>query len=400
MGPIGLLLGSELAKINEDFDIDIIDKSSKIFITREFHHAGFLHKRSVDLIKRLTVYKKISQELTFNFKTRYYMIKNKVFEVDFTGSGCALFPQHKLMSGLIEECEMQKNVKLFFGTEFINLTIKRKEKGEKVKKTVFVKIRTENDTSSERVEEYDYVFGADSSSSTVRRNVGIDFKKENFVVDLLPNISDDKTWMVNDFNINDTNLGELQNLDWFINESRPFMYTSFEKRHFRLEFMCKDKDERLSLKEVVSLARQFVPKAVLNQLTEINLKRSSVYTTRNLVADSFQMGNEVFLVGDACHTVVPFLGMGVTCGFDDVKYICDAFKKKKKLTNYTKDRRSKIIESQFKAKVLELVIHVLVLIDRLPIPSVINSFIKYVITFIVSCLPKFFLNALQNYLLH
>jgi hypothetical protein len=160
---------------------------------------------------------------------------------------------------------------------------------------------------------------------------------------------------------------------------------SLDKDHFRIEFL---NENNITLNDIKTISQKYIQNDIINLLNENNLYRSNKYNTYNLLASSLNV-NEIYLVGDSGHTIVPFAGMGITCGFDDIRYI---IKNYDNLTNYSKDRTTKIKSLQFKAKLVDTFIHSLTNIY-------IYAIIKFILIFIPNCIIKYFMAIITYFVL-
>jgi 2-polyprenyl-6-methoxyphenol hydroxylase-like FAD-dependent oxidoreductase/catechol 2,3-dioxygenase-like lactoylglutathione lyase family enzyme len=150
-----------------------------------------------------------------------------------------------------------------------------------------------------------YVVGADGANSFVRNACEIGFEDQGFgerwlVVDLLPNDVEALSSQIP---------GPCQWCD----PVRPHMHTRNGRRHRRFEFMLLPgerpedfKDER----RVWELLEPWTTPA------DGVLVRSAVYEFRGRLAPTMRAGRAL-LVGDAAHTMPPFMGQGMCSGIRD-----------------------------------------------------------------------------------
>jgi 3-(3-hydroxy-phenyl)propionate hydroxylase len=151
----------------------------------------------------------------------------------------------------------------------------------------------------------DYVIACDGASSTVRRQLGIDFDDLAF----------DEPWLVVDLRVNEAALAKLpRNAAQFCNPARPTTYIVGPASHRRFEIMLlPDEDPRaMERPEAVwqLLARWLKP-------DDATLWRAASYRFHALVAATWRRGR-VFLAGDAAHQQPPFIGQGMCQGIRDV----------------------------------------------------------------------------------
>lgn len=415
MGPVGLLLACKLS-LNEYLNITIIDGESESYITREYYQASFLHKKSVDILSTLNLWEEIKNDLNFNFDVKYFIQEKCVYNNNFNKFGCAIFSHYKLIQSLLKECKSKNNIKIVFnakinkiinnsnGTINANFIINNCEdlnilsfQTPKTQETYY----SNNDINSAfemkkdannyclYEKQYEYIFGCDGAKSTVRKLMGCNFTYK-----------EGKKWTVYDFHIPDIG-NKIKGMNWFIDEN-PCMYISCNKDHFRFETYCENNIETNFQNINNYLTTKYIPYQIISLLNKTNLIRTSTYTMYNNISNSFQSyNNNIFLVGDSAHTIVPFSGMGVTIGFEDVIYITNNFNN---LTMYTDDRRKKIINYQKRASFLDIIIHLLINQNTNKIYLKILSTIIKCIVNIIKILP-YFLNKIifrifQNYILH
>ena len=149
-----------------------------------------------------------------------------------------------------------------------------------------------------------YVIGADGANSFVREASGIGFEDQGFgerwlVIDLLPNDVDA--------------LSHIPAHCQWCDPVRPHMHTRNGRRHRRFEFMLLpgERPEEFDHEQRVwQLLEPWTTPA------DGSIVRSAVYEFRARLAPTMRAGRAL-LVGDAAHTMPPFMGQGLCSGIRD-----------------------------------------------------------------------------------
>jgi 2-polyprenyl-6-methoxyphenol hydroxylase-like FAD-dependent oxidoreductase len=149
-----------------------------------------------------------------------------------------------------------------------------------------------------------YVIGADGANSFVRTASGIGFEDQGFserwlVIDLLPDDVDA--------------LSRIPGPCQWCDPARPHMRTRNGRRHLRFEFMLlpgERPEEFNDEKRVWKLLEPWMTPA------DASIVRSAVYQFRARLAQTMRAGRAL-LVGDAAHTMPPFMGQGLCSGIRD-----------------------------------------------------------------------------------
>ena len=180
-----------------------------------------------------------------------------------------------------------------------------------------------------------YVIGADGANSFVRDACGIGFEDQGFgerwlVIDLLPNDVDALSHLIP---------GPCQWCD----PARPHMHTRNGRRHRRFEFMllpgerAEDWDDE---QRVWQLLEPWTTPA------DGVIVRSAVYEFRGRLTPAMRAGRAL-LVGDAAHTMPPFMGQGLCSGIRDaaaltwrLDLILRGLADDRLLDSYTEERRA------------------------------------------------------------
>ncbi|WP_237882405.1 bifunctional 3-(3-hydroxy-phenyl)propionate/3-hydroxycinnamic acid hydroxylase MhpA [Pseudomonas sp. PGPR40] len=152
-----------------------------------------------------------------------------------------------------------------------------------------------------------YLIGADGANSAVRNSLGIAWNDRGFQAD----------WLVVDVLLNEGVVLDIPSAGQYCNPERPTTFVPGGIKDGRplrrWEIMRLPDESRECLDDtdyVWSLLERWVKR------DQAELVRHAVYTFRSLVAESWSQGR-VFLVGDAAHTMPPFMGQGMCSGIRD-----------------------------------------------------------------------------------
>jgi 3-(3-hydroxy-phenyl)propionate hydroxylase len=151
----------------------------------------------------------------------------------------------------------------------------------------------------------DYVIGCDGASSSIRRQLGIDFEDLSF----------DEPWLVVDLKVEESALAKLPHTAaQFCDPARPTTYIVGPKLHRRFEIMLLPGEDPRAMEQPEQvwrlLSRWLTP-------DDATLWRAASYRFHALVAQEWRSGR-VFLAGDAAHQQPPFIGQGMCQGIRDV----------------------------------------------------------------------------------
>ncbi len=149
-----------------------------------------------------------------------------------------------------------------------------------------------------------YVIGADGANSFVRAAAGIGFIDQGFA----------ERWLVIDLLPHDIEaLSSIPPHGQWCDPARPHMHTRNGLHHRRFEFMLlpgeRPEDFADEARVWELLAPWFAP-------ADGELVRHAVYEFRARLADTMRAGR-LLLVGDAAHTMPPFMGQGLSSGVRD-----------------------------------------------------------------------------------
>jgi len=148
-----------------------------------------------------------------------------------------------------------------------------------------------------------FVVGCDGGNSLVRRSLDIGFEDLDF----------HEPWLVVDMIVDDESVPLPQTNIQFCSPARPHTYVVGPGRLRRWEFMILP-DENAD--EVNRPARIWELLSPWLRPDQARLWRSATYTFHALVAEKWRM-DRVFLAGDACHMMPPFLAQGMVQGVKD-----------------------------------------------------------------------------------
>ncbi|MBE8591941.1 bifunctional 3-(3-hydroxy-phenyl)propionate/3-hydroxycinnamic acid hydroxylase [Pseudomonas sp. MAFF 301449] len=153
-----------------------------------------------------------------------------------------------------------------------------------------------------------YLIGADGANSIVRNSLGIAWNDRGFQAD----------WLVVDVLLNEGVVLDIPSAGQYCNPERPTTFVpggikdGRPLRRWEIMRLPQESRECLENTEYVwCLLERWVKR------DQAQLVRHAVYTFSSLVAESWSQGR-VYLVGDAAHTMPPFMGQGMCSGMRDV----------------------------------------------------------------------------------
>ncbi|NWA91409.1 bifunctional 3-(3-hydroxy-phenyl)propionate/3-hydroxycinnamic acid hydroxylase [Pseudomonas sp. D8002] len=152
-----------------------------------------------------------------------------------------------------------------------------------------------------------YLIGADGANSAVRNALGIAWEDRGFQAD----------WLVVDVQLNSGVELDIPAAGQHCNPERPTTFVpgglvnGRPLRRWEIMRLPHETREQLDDTDYVwGLLNRWV------QRDQATLLRHAVYTFRSLVAQQWR-DNNIFLVGDAAHTMPPFMGQGMCSGIRD-----------------------------------------------------------------------------------
>ena len=150
-----------------------------------------------------------------------------------------------------------------------------------------------------------YLIGADGSNSLVRRWLGIEREDLGF----------NERWLVVDVRKKreiklDFDCGQI------CNPARPITVLPLGKRHRRWEWAMLPGETKEELERPETAWKLLAEWNVTAD--DVEIVRQLVYTFEARIARQWRRGR-VFLMGDACHTMPPFMGQGMCSGIRDAK---------------------------------------------------------------------------------
>jgi 3-(3-hydroxy-phenyl)propionate hydroxylase len=152
-----------------------------------------------------------------------------------------------------------------------------------------------------------YLIGADGANSAVRQALGISWIDRGFQAD----------WLVVDVALNEGVQLDIPSAGQYCSPERPTTFVPGGIKDGRplrrWEIMRMPEEPRDALDDT-----EYVWKLLSRWVRrdQAELVRHAVYTFRSLVAERWSEGR-VFLVGDAAHTMPPFMGQGMCSGIRD-----------------------------------------------------------------------------------
>lgn len=104
-------------------------------------------------------------------------------------------------------------------------------------------------------------------------------------------------------------------LNIYMDPARPHMYMPIGKRGLRLEFRVMDGEADEDVTQP-GVAEEFVRRKYGLDPADIRIMRRVVYHYRTRLAETWRVGR-VFLIGDAAHTMPPYMGQGAAAAIRD-----------------------------------------------------------------------------------
>lgn len=145
-----------------------------------------------------------------------------------------------------------------------------------------------------------YAVGCDGSRSFVRKSLGIGLKGTTF----------EQKWLIVD---TENDVRPERYAEVWCCSRRPTVTIPRRQGYRRWEFMLKPGETEADF-DTFDKVRPLLEQHV--KVEDIRIDRFNVYTFHSRVADSYRSGR-VFLAGDACHLIPPFMAQGMAAGIRD-----------------------------------------------------------------------------------
>ena len=175
-----------------------------------------------------------------------------------------------------------------------------------------IAVRQQDDRVDLTTETYDgrpivvsarYVVGCDGTKSLTRRSIEATYEDLGF----------EQPWLVVDIELQG-HADLPDRIVQYCDPARPATFVPLPGDYRRWELMLLPGEDPVEMEQDESIESLLAPWLEPDQFAVI---RGAVYSFHALIADRWAVGR-VFLAGDACHQMPPFLGQGMGAGIRDV----------------------------------------------------------------------------------
>ena len=336
-GPVGLTLSHLLSSIN--IKNTVFERKSSVSTHPSAH---FLHSRALEIFSSLGLSSPVYSAMTpaahwrrfvycSSLTGQIYREHDHFSSVSYkknnslTSYPAAHFPQHKLTSLL--SSALPSNSELCLGTEIKSLT-QGLPNG---------KVRLES--SDGRAHEADYVVACDGAGSSIREQLGVALDSSE-VLQHFMNIHFTSKQLAEACRPRPAMIYFIYNPEAVV---VLVMHSAAEA-----EFVLQVPDhppltspQDYSIDKVRQIVSQCCgPDAAVD---DVSVKSIKMWRMANRVADKFRVGN-VFIAGDAAHTMTPAGGFGLNTGIGDVHNLYWKFRHPELLDSYEVERKQRVQE--------------------------------------------------------
>ena len=308
MGSVGLTMAAVMGQT--DHSVAVVERHENLY---GLPRAGHIDHEIVRILQSLDCHEPVLED---SYPTLEYVWVNAegetLLEFDWGAKGISGwhsdYMQYSpvLEDALADRLRKSPNVEVFTGWELaelrerddhVEVVIRRVERVPGVANPV--------PTDETRTLRGRYVIGADGANSAVRSQIGVEREDLGF----------NQKWLVVDARKKrelhfDFDCGQI------CDPKRPTTILPLGKRHRRWEWAL------LPGETVEEFERPEVAWRLLNDLgvtpDDVEFVRQLVYTFEARIAQEWKRGR-VFLIGDAAHTMPPFMGQGMASGMRDAK---------------------------------------------------------------------------------
>lgn len=303
-GPAGLVMAATMAAAGHR--VAVVERHRDLY---GLPRAGHVDHEIMRVLQSLGAAEPVLQD---SYPTTEYVWKNAagetLLEFDWGAPGVSGYNsdymqfQPILERALDAAVAASPNVTPYFGWEFIGFTESSDTVSVTLRETAPSEVETKA-TECTLTLRTRYLVGADGANSIVRRLCGIEREDLGF----------NEQWLVLDVRKKreitlDFDCGQI------CDPRRPITVLPLGKRHRRWEWAMLPGETREELERPETAWRLLADWNVTPDDAEI--VRQLVYTFEARLAHAWRKGH-VFLMGDACHTMPPFMGQGMCSGIRD-----------------------------------------------------------------------------------